>query len=110
MPDSPEIAVVVPSHRAEATLDACLAGLLDQTISPQRFEIHVVDTGEDGAESLVAERATGWNGRLVYHQAAKRGPGRQRNFGAQQTTARYVAFTDSDCVPEPQWLEAGLPH
>jgi glycosyltransferase involved in cell wall biosynthesis len=110
VPDSPEIAVVVPSHRAESTLDACLSGLLGQTLSPEQFEIHVVDTGEDGARSLVSERANAWNGRLVYHEAQERGPGRQRNFGAQQTKAPYVAFTDADCVPEPQWLEAGLPR
>jgi glycosyltransferase involved in cell wall biosynthesis len=110
VPDSPEIAVVIPSHRADGTLGACLSGLLAQTISPEGFEIHVVDTGEDGASSLVAERAAQWNGRLVYHSAEVRGPGSQRNFGTEQTEARYLAFTDADCVPEPQWLEAGLAH
>jgi GT2 family glycosyltransferase len=108
--DRPEIAVIVPSHRARETLGECLSGLTSQTIPADRFEVHVVDTGEDGARALVAERAQEWDGRLVYHSATERGPGRQRNLGAEQTQARYLAFTDADCVPESQWLEAGLPH
>jgi glycosyltransferase involved in cell wall biosynthesis len=108
--DSPEIAVIIPSHRAEGTLAACLDGLQKQTLAPESFEVHVVDTGEDGARLLVDERRVDWNGRLHYHEATRPGPGRQRNLGAQHTRAAYVAFTDADCVPEPQWLEAGLPH
>jgi glycosyltransferase involved in cell wall biosynthesis len=110
VPDSPEIAVIVPSHRAERTLAACLEGLRGQTIPHERFEVHVVDTGEDGARSLVTERAAEWDGRLHYHDAVQRGPGRQRNLGIERTAAPYIAFTDADCVPEPGWLEAGLPH
>jgi glycosyltransferase involved in cell wall biosynthesis len=110
MPDSPEIAVIVPSHRAEGTLGACLDGLREQTLAPERFDVHVVDTGEDGARSLVTDRTADWDGRLHYHDAVQPGPGRQRNIGTERTGARYIAFTDADCVPEPGWLEAGLPH
>ena len=110
MTDSPEIAVIVPAHRARETLADCLDGLARQTLSPDRFEVHVVDTGEDGAAELVAERSGEWNGRLIYHRAEGRGPGRQRNEGVERTSASYLAFTDADCVPEPQWLEAGLAH
>jgi cellulose synthase/poly-beta-1,6-N-acetylglucosamine synthase-like glycosyltransferase len=108
--EAPEIAVIVPAHRARQTLDDCLRGLTAQTLSPDRFEVHVVDTGEDGARELVAERARDWGGRLVYHSATETGPGRQRNLGTERTGARFLAFTDADCVPEPQWLEAGLRH
>ena len=110
MNDLPEIAVIVPAHRALETLDACLRGLIAQTLPAKSFEVHVVDTGEDGARELVAERAREWDGRLVYHSAIETGPGHQRNLGTEKTGARYLAFTDADCVPDPQWLEAGLPH
>jgi glycosyltransferase involved in cell wall biosynthesis len=106
----PEIAVVVPSHRSRETIGACLDGLVRQTLPSEKFEIHVVDTGSDGVEPLVAERARRWDGRLTYHGADGRGPGRQRNLGVERTAAAFVAFIDSDCVPEPDWLEAGLAH
>jgi glycosyltransferase involved in cell wall biosynthesis len=108
--DSPEIAVVVPAHNARETLEGCLRGLMSQSLPEERYEVHVVDTGEDGAGDLVAELAKSWDGRLTYHRAERRGPGRQRNLGIERTSAPYLAFTDADCVPEPQWLEAGLAH
>jgi glycosyltransferase involved in cell wall biosynthesis len=107
---SPEIAVVVPAHNARDTLDDCLRGLIGQTLPAERYEVHVVDTGEDGAGDLVAELAESWDGRLTYHRAERRGPGRQRNLGVEHTSTPYLAFTDADCVPEPQWLESGLPR
>jgi glycosyltransferase involved in cell wall biosynthesis len=106
--DRPEIAVIVPAHRARESLGECLSGLIEQTLPPDRFEVHVVDTGEDRARELVEKRAREWDGRLVYHRATDLGPGRQRNLGTEKTSARFLAFTDADCVPEPQWLEAGL--
>jgi glycosyltransferase involved in cell wall biosynthesis len=104
----PEIAVIVPSHRSEATIGACLDGLRGQTLAPERFEVHVVDTGEDGTAAVVGARADAWNGQLHYHAVEGGGPGEHRNFGAEQATARFLAFTDADCVPDPEWLAAGL--
>jgi glycosyltransferase involved in cell wall biosynthesis len=110
VPEKPQIAVVVPSHRSEETIGACLDALLGQTLPPAMFEIHVVDSGEDRTEAVVAERAENWDGRLLYHRSPELGPGRQRNFGVEHADAPYLAFTDSDCVPDPHWLEAGLAH
>jgi GT2 family glycosyltransferase len=107
-PDPPSIAVIVPSHVAAETLGACLDGLLAQTLPAHRFVAHVVDTDRDGARELVAARAAAWEGRLHYHLASGLGPGRQRNHGAGRVATPYLAFTDADCVPEPQWLEAGM--
>ena len=37
-----------------------------------------------------------------------RGPAAARNTGWRAARAPLVAFTDDDCVPTPQWLQAGL--
>jgi GT2 family glycosyltransferase len=36
----------------------------------------------------------------------RRGPGANRNSGARHARGEWLAFTDDDCLPEPQWLEA----
>jgi len=100
--------VIVPSHRSRERLAACLDGLAGQSLPPEAYEVHVVDTGEDGAGDLVESRARDWRPRLAYHRANGLGPGRQRNQGVESVATEYVAFVDSDCVPEPGWLEAGL--
>ena len=108
MPKTPDIAVIVPSHRAEETIGACLDALLAQSLSASRFEVHVVDTGEDSTPDIVATRSADWEGRLHYHRADGRGPGRQRNHGVELAESPFLAFTDADCMPAPGWLEAGL--
>jgi glycosyltransferase involved in cell wall biosynthesis len=109
MAPDPEIAVIVPSHRAEATLGACLDGILAQTLPVTSFEIRVVDSGEDSASEIVAARVDR-HPSLHIHRAERLGPGAQRNQGAAATGAAFLAFVDADCVPDPRWLEAGATH
>ena len=109
MASDPEIAVIVPSHEAEATLGACLDGILAQTLPPDSFEIRVVDSGADSAAEILAARADR-HPALHLHEAEVLGPGAQRNQGAGATRARFLAFTDADCVPDAGWLDAGIAH
>ena len=108
MGPTPQVAVVVPSHRAERTIGACLDALRAQTLPAERFEVHVVDTGEDRTPDLVTSRADAWGGRLHCHVLAGSGPAAKRNLGAGRAAAPFLAFTDSDCAPDPGWLAAGL--
>ncbi len=108
MPANPDVAVIVPCHRSERTIGACLDSLMAQTLPNARFVVHLVDTDEDGTAGLIADRSGAWNGRLHYHRAEGHGPGRQRNLGVERAGARFLAFTDSDCEPDPGWLEAGV--
>ncbi|MCU1449153.1 MAG: glycosyl transferase family 2, partial [Acidimicrobiales bacterium] len=71
-------------------------------------EVIVVDDGSDDGSPEEAE-LDAQNGRPV---RVISGPGTgsmvARTEGARLARADYVAFTDSDCEPEPGWLEAGV--
>jgi glycosyltransferase involved in cell wall biosynthesis len=108
--DAPDISVVVPCHGAARTLPDLLDGLEGQTLDPGRFEVLLVDPFADGGHRVVEERSRSSNGvplRLV-RSPLSGGPAVKRNLGARAARGRLLAFTDADCVPEPNWLSAGL--
>ena len=99
---SPEISVVVCTYRRAEKLPACLDALARQTIR-DRVEVIVVDDGPDDATAAVAAR---YDVRLVRHRARTAGSPRRATPGIEASTAPIVAFTDDDCVPAEDWLEA----
>ncbi len=101
----PRVSVIVPHYGDPATLDRCLAALDAQTYPKDMFEIVVADNmspqGEAAIRSAIAGRA-----RMVL--ATERGAGPARNAGVEQSLGETLAFTDSDCIPQPEWLAEGL--
>ena len=100
---SPRVSVIVPHYSDLAGLEACLAALGRQTVAPD--EIVVADNNSPQGEAAIAAVIAG-RGRLVV--VAERGAGPARNGGVAASSSQLLAFTDSDCLPEPGWLEAGL--
>jgi GT2 family glycosyltransferase len=102
---SPLVSVIVPHFDDLANLEKCLSALERQTFARGQFEIVVADNqsscGPERVDQTIAGRA-----RLVV--VSERGAGPARNGGAAAARGRTFAFTDSDCVPAPDWLEEGL--
>ncbi len=100
----PDVTVVVPHFRDFVRLDRCLAALAAQDFAGTS-EIVVADNaspeGLDEVERVVAGRA-----RVVVQP--EKGAGPARNAGVAAARGRVLAFTDSDCVPDPGWLAAGV--
>ncbi len=101
----PRVSVIVPHYRDLQGLDLCLAALATQTLSAADFEIIVADNaspeGEPAVQAAIAGRA-----RMV--TVAEKGAGPARNGGVAASRGEILAFTDSDCIPEPDWLAQGL--
>ncbi len=92
------VSIVVPVYNAERTLRECLTACCAQTY--RDLEIIAVDDGStDNSAGIVQEFP-----RVRYVHQANQGPAAARNHGARLATGEWVAFTDSDCVPEPDWI------
>jgi glycosyltransferase involved in cell wall biosynthesis len=105
---SPRVSVVICAYNAERTMDACLESL--RTLNYPDYEVIVVNDGSKDQTLAISER----------HQAAyaadpkapplrivsqeNKGLSVARNVGAAAATGEIVAYTDSDCVPDPDWL------
>lgn len=98
MTAAPLFSVIVPSYGRQQALTRCLEGLANQSLPPEQFEVIVIDDGSPQPLAIPqAIRAT-----LIRQQ--NQGPAAARNTGAKAARGVWLAFTDDDCVPEPDWL------
>lgn len=102
----PFVSVIVPTYHDWPRVAQLCEALKKQTLEPDRFEVVIVnnDPGDPPPASL--SLPTAWQ--LV--SEAQPGSYAARNRGLNQSQGEVVAFTDSDCTPDPQWLENGLTH
>ena len=99
----PEFSVIIPSYRRPAELVRCLRALALQNFPRDQFEVIVADDGGGGLES-VRDFAVQSFSQCVFVTQPRSGPGSARNLGASHAMGRYLAFTDDDCEPSPDWI------
>ncbi|MCI0428977.1 MAG: glycosyltransferase [Rhodospirillales bacterium] len=102
MDEQPFISVVIPVWNSPDLIAKCLAAMAAQTYPRDRFEVLVVDNGSTDETAEVA-RSVPFVTLLSEPIASSY---RARNRGLRSARGEYVAFTDADCVPGPQWLAA----
>jgi cellulose synthase/poly-beta-1,6-N-acetylglucosamine synthase-like glycosyltransferase len=99
------VSVIIPHLNDYENLDACLTLLEAQSFPGDRTEVIIADNGS--SRGLDAVRAiVGTRGRVV--EVVERGAGPARNAGVGASRGDAIAFIDSDCRPDPRWLEEGL--
>ena len=107
----PDVSVVISTRDRPERLERQLRSLAAQTLSPERFEVIVVDDGSGPATAALLERAAGELAPMalrVLRNEVSAGPATGRNMGWRLARAPLVAFTDDDCEATPEWLEAYL--
>jgi GT2 family glycosyltransferase len=98
LPEAPRVSVLVCSYNGGARLDACLRSM--RSIDYPDYEVILVDDGSTDNTRAVAARFPEVR---AIHQP-NLGLSEARNVGLRATTGAVVAYTDSDCVVDPDWL------
>lgn len=99
-----QVSVVVPTRDRLLELEKCLTALKQQDFPKESYEVIVCDDGSTvDVKSLVLGFAQG-GGHWIYLRQNSKGPGAARNLGIRHARGAIVAMTDSDTLPEPNWL------
>jgi glycosyltransferase involved in cell wall biosynthesis len=98
------VSVVISTHNRADLLDGLLDALEAQQLSD--FEVVVADngSGDDTWDRLVARCERTSLTLIAIRLDPHDGPGIPRNTAVGLTRTELVAFTDDDCLPQPEWL------
>lgn len=101
---APLVSVIIPVRDNPAGIREVLSCLRAQTLPRHRFEVIVADDGSR-PEQVPSVPNDGW-ARVVTRPP--RNSYAARNVAAEVARADALAFCDSDCLPDPAWLEEAL--
>jgi GT2 family glycosyltransferase len=100
-----QFSIVIPTYNRPDRLCNCLQALSQLDYPQDRFEVIVVDDGsEKPLDSVVTPFQAMLN--LTLLRQGNAGPASARNTGAAVAKGQFLVFTDDDCAPTPNWLNA----
>lgn len=100
------LSIIVPVYNVEKYLRKCVDSLLAQDLSPEEYEIILVDDGStDQGGKICDEYALSHPNVKVIHQQ-NGGLSVARNNGIDVAKGKYIQFVDSDDYLEPNVLKA----
>ncbi len=107
MPNSlnmrPAVSVVMPVYNAEATLEAAVYSIRDQTLSD--WELIAVDDGSTDTSGALLDRLAAEDARLRVIHIARQGVVGAANAGTENARAEYIARMDADDISDPSRLQ-----
>ncbi len=99
------ISVIIPTYNRKDELETLLHSLSTQTFPANHCEIIVVDDGStDGTPEWFLEHKDRFNLPISFFAQVRGGPGAARNAGMEKAKGDLFAFTDTDCIAQPEWL------
>jgi GT2 family glycosyltransferase len=97
--------IVIPTYHRNDLLAKCLDCLAPdiQTLKGDRYEVIVSDDGCLTTAEIMIREQYPW---VKWVIGPRKGPAANRNNGAKYALGDWLVFTDDDCLPDPQWLDA----
>ncbi len=95
--------MIVPVYNNQAYINKCLEALLKQTYEHKDYEVIVVDDGSCDNTANIVKACT-----VKYIYQTNQGPAAARNRGVKEAEGEIILFTDSDCMPDSNWISEML--
>lgn len=105
----PLVTVIIATHNRASMLGEAVAASANQQVDGEIEVIVVDDLSHDGTPALMRRVVNEAAVPITYLRLGMRsGPAGGRNAGLAVARGRFVAFTDDDCLPSPEWLAEAL--
>ena len=104
------VSVVIPAYNQQKFLLSCLEALAAQDFPSADYEIIIVDDGSTDNTSQFVKNLQRTDKNIKYFFQNNKGPGAARNTGIKMAGSPIIAFTDSDCIPDRNWIKSAIPY
>ncbi len=102
--ESPFISIIVPAYNAERTMKMCIESLLNLDYPKNRYEIIIVDNNsKDNTADIIRQYPV-----LYLLEDQIQTSYASRNRAIKHAKGDILAFTDSDCIADSNWLKEGV--
>lgn len=102
--DKYDISVQICTHNRQDVLRVVIDSLRDQTLSPERFELVLVDDGcTDGTGDMIKSLDVPFHIEYVRHEH-NTGLATARNSGLKAASGRIILYIDDDVIADPNLL------
>ena len=101
-----DISIIIPCYNVEKYIDRCLESVIEQTFPLERLEIICVNDGStDGTLDKLKLWEKRYTDNIIVVEAKNCRSGGARNIGLEYSSAKWIAFVDSDDWLEPSYLK-----
>ncbi len=100
-----EVSVIIPTYNSERYILKTLKALENQNFE-KPYEVIICDDGsKDRTVEICEEFSKKSKIPIRVFKNEHHGPAWQRNFGAKKARGKILLFTDSDCIPDKNWIK-----
>lgn len=90
------LSIIVPVYKVERYIERCILSLVNQDLSPEDYEIIIVDDGSPDKSAEIAETLGKTYANIIVVHKKNGGLSSARNYGMEYVKGKYVMFVDSD--------------
>lgn len=97
------VSIIIPTYNDWERLSLCLNALSNQTFSKDKFEVIVVNNNPYPFDETPANFLVPDNCKIILEEAP--GSYAARNAALRIAKGEIIGFTDSDCIPDKNWIK-----
>jgi len=100
------VSIIIPTYNDWKRLSLCVNALGDQSFAKDKFEVIIVNNNP--ADSIPANFLLPANAVIITEEAP--GSYAARNAALRMAKGEIIGFTDSDCIPDPNWIKNAVDY